>query len=184
MAMNGVDLLSNDLIEAIKKPHLVLYSDEFVVIIADKYPKSKHHYLVMPKEDVRTLCDLTEHHIPKLIYMELKGLEYVIRITGLAACDLQVGYHAYPSMNRLHLHVMSKDFCGEHMKLPYQWNSFHTEFFVPTYKVIYELQTKNSVILPPNKKCLQQPLQCNKCDYFCFTIQQLKTHLTLFHIQS
>jgi len=36
-------------------------------------------------------------------------------------------------MNRLHLHVLSKDFCGSDMKLNHQWNSFNTEFFIPTH---------------------------------------------------
>lgn len=45
----------------------------------------------------------------------------------------RVGYHAFTSMNRLHLHVLSKDFCGPHMRQPHQWNSFNTEFFIPTH---------------------------------------------------
>lgn len=79
----------NNLILAMNNPSNVLYSDEFVVIIADQYPKSKHHYLVMPKEDLLDVRSLKKHHIPKLIYMELKGLEYVMHTTGLSAQDLQ-----------------------------------------------------------------------------------------------
>lgn len=75
----------NNLILAMYDPNVELYTDEFIVIIADLYPKSNHHYLVMPKEDIQDVRSLRALHIPKLIYMELKGLEYVMRKTGLSA---------------------------------------------------------------------------------------------------
>lgn len=75
----------NNLILAMYDPTVVLYTDEFVSIIADLYPKSEHHYLVMPKEDIQDSRGLKALHIPKLIYMELKGLEYAMRKTGLPA---------------------------------------------------------------------------------------------------
>lgn len=78
----------NNLILAMNDPSNILYSDEFVVIIADQYRKSEHHYLVMPKEDLLDVRSLKAHHIPKLIYMELKGLEYVMHTSGLFAQDL------------------------------------------------------------------------------------------------
>lgn len=82
-------LLKDDLIRAMNDPYKVLYKDEFVGIIADAFPKSRHHYLVMPLEDIHDLSDLGEHHIPKLIYMELKGLEFVMRTTGVPHQYLQ-----------------------------------------------------------------------------------------------
>ncbi|KAL4090704.1 hypothetical protein QTP88_025491 [Uroleucon formosanum] len=171
----------NNLILSMNDPSNILYSDEFVVIIADQYPKSEHHYLVMPKEDLFDVRSLKKHHIPKLIYMELKGLEYVMHTTGLFAQDLLVGYHAFTSMNRLHLHVLSKDLCGPHMRLPQQWNSFNTEFFIPTHKIISELQSIGHVVLPSNKKMLHQPVQCDKCDFLTNEIKHLKLHLEMVH---
>lgn len=75
----------NNLILAMYDPNLELYSDEFIAIIADLYPKSRYHYLVLPKENIQDVRALLALHIPKLIYMELKGLEYVMRKTGLSA---------------------------------------------------------------------------------------------------
>lgn len=75
--------LRNDLVLAMQDPSVMLYSDEFVTIIADKYPKSEYHFLVLPKEDIQQLRSVQEHHIPKLIYMELKGLEFAKHMTGL-----------------------------------------------------------------------------------------------------
>lgn len=79
--------LSNDLIVAMNDPGRALYSDEFVVIIADKYPKSEFHYLVMPRENIPDVRSLKKQHIPKLIYMELKGLEFAIVSSALQAHD-------------------------------------------------------------------------------------------------
>lgn len=81
--------LKNDLVLALNNPAVRLHEDEFLVIIADLYPKSKHHYLVMPLEDIPEVNRLKVHHIPKLIYMELKGLEYVVSKTGLSAQNFQ-----------------------------------------------------------------------------------------------
>ena len=44
------------LIASMKDPSLLLCEDDFTVIIKDKYPKAKHHYLIMPKDvSVRSL---------------------------------------------------------------------------------------------------------------------------------
>ncbi|XP_050428421.1 aprataxin isoform X2 [Adelges cooleyi] len=161
-------------------PTNILYTDDIVTIIADLFPKSIHHYLVLPKDNIQDVRSLKQHHIPTLIYMELKGLEFVMRVTGMTPHKFQVGYHAYPSMNRLHLHVLSKDFQGPHMKAPYQWNSFHTEFFIPTYKIISELQLTGRLTLPP-KKCLHQNLRCNMCNYSCSDLQNLRLHSVIYH---
>lgn len=77
--------LKNDLLVAMGNPDAVLYSDEFLVIIADKYPKSKYHYLVMPKENIHEIRSLKKHHIPKIIYMQLKGIEFAMQQTNLTS---------------------------------------------------------------------------------------------------
>lgn len=39
-----------------------VYSDEFVVVIKDKFPKAEVHLLVLPREHLESLNDLTENH--------------------------------------------------------------------------------------------------------------------------
>jgi len=41
-----------------------------------------------------------------------------------------IGFHARPSMQRLHLHVISTDFISPHLKTKDHWNSFTTPFFL------------------------------------------------------
>ncbi|KAL9083570.1 MAG: hypothetical protein Q9159_005698 [Coniocarpon cinnabarinum] len=45
--------------------------------------------------------------------------------------DVMVGVHAHPSMNHMHVHVLSRDRHSELLKHRKHYNSFSTEFFVP-----------------------------------------------------
>lgn len=45
--------------------------------------------------------------------------------------EVKVGVHARPSMNHLHVHVMSRDMHSERLKNRKHYNSFTTGFFVP-----------------------------------------------------
>ena len=40
------------LLYTIKDPKNLIISSEDAVVIHDKYPKAKHHYLVLPKADI------------------------------------------------------------------------------------------------------------------------------------
>lgn len=45
--------------------------------------------------------------------------------------DVLVGVHGYPSMNHLHIHILSKDRFSPCMKHAKHYNTFQTKFFVP-----------------------------------------------------
>ncbi len=42
----------------------------------------------------------------------------------------RIGFHAKPSMDHLHLHVLSTDFLSPCLKTKKHWNSFNTEHFL------------------------------------------------------
>ena len=44
--------------------------------------------------------------------------------------SINVGYHHRPSLQRMHLHLISNDFDSEHMKTKKHRDSFQTDFFV------------------------------------------------------
>ena len=46
------------LLRASQKPEKQLYSDDFIVILADHEPKARFHFLVLPKADIDTVEDL------------------------------------------------------------------------------------------------------------------------------
>ena len=45
---------------------LIMTSDDKGVIIKDLYPKAKHHYLILPKEDISSTNALNQSHMLKL----------------------------------------------------------------------------------------------------------------------
>lgn len=45
--------------------------------------------------------------------------------------DLRVGIHAHPSMNHLHIHIISRDMHSDRLKHRKHYNSFNTDFFIP-----------------------------------------------------
>ena len=42
----------------------------------------------------------------------------------------RIGFHAKPSMDHLHLHVISSDFVSSCLKTKKHWNSFNTKHFL------------------------------------------------------
>lgn len=47
------------LIKTILDPKNVFISTDVAVVIADKFPKARHHYLVLPKEDIASIFQVS-----------------------------------------------------------------------------------------------------------------------------
>lgn len=60
---------SKGLLESMEDPSVIVTSDDQTVMIRDKYPKAKHHYLILPREDIPSLRALDSSHGPLLIHM-------------------------------------------------------------------------------------------------------------------
>lgn len=45
--------------------------------------------------------------------------------------EFKVGIHAHPSMNHLHVHIVSRDMHSDRIKHKKHYNSFNTDFFIP-----------------------------------------------------
>lgn len=45
--------------------------------------------------------------------------------------EIRMGFHAHPSMNHLHLHIISRDMYSPCLKHRKHYNSFNTDFFLP-----------------------------------------------------
>ena len=144
------------LLSAMKNPDLIILEDEKVVVIKDAYPKAKFHYLVCPKQDIQTIKQVTKEHLPLLKHMEAMGKK---------VCEMhkdhtfKLGYHSVPSMVRLHMHVISDDFDSVCLKNKKHWNSFTTEFFVPSEKILKDLEEQGSINLVNRKDAAQQKLR-------------------------
>lgn len=120
-------LWSLGLVESMKDPKLIVKSTESLVVIKDKYPKAKIHYLVLPNEVISSIFKLNRTHIKLLeefgdVYRDIQSEE---------SLDLKAGFHSVPSMQRLHMHIISKDMISTCLKTKVHWNSFTTDFFLP-----------------------------------------------------
>lgn len=165
------------LLSSMHDPDLQVYKDDKVIIIKDKYPKAKFHFLVMPKDDIPNLKSLKKENMELLKHMHEKGKETAEKSDP----DLQfrLGYHAVPSMSHLHLHVISQDFDSPCLKNKKHWNSFTTEYFVDSEDIIKELEKNGKVIkdVSHSQELLKKNLRCHVCKKEMTTIPALKTHI-------
>lgn len=90
--------------------------------------------------------------------------------------DVMAGVHAGPSMNHLHIHILSKDFVSERMRHRKHYNSFHTPFFVDLDD--FPLKEGDPRRHPGREGYLAQELRCWRCGKrFGNGFKQLKAHL-------
>ncbi|RXG61025.1 Aprataxin [Armadillidium vulgare] len=173
---------SQGLLQSMSDPALLVEKDEKIVIIKDKYPKAKYHFLVLPQECIPDLKSLNSSHLKLLKYMHKKGENLAAQYPG---SEFRFGYHAIPSMSQIHLHVISQDFNSPCLKTKKHWNSFTTSYFIDSDMLIQQLKEKGNVksLSEANgKQLLSEPLKCHKCDFVPKNMPNLKEHL-LKHIE-
>uniref|UniRef100_A0A2A4J3D9 HIT domain-containing protein n=1 Tax=Heliothis virescens TaxID=7102 RepID=A0A2A4J3D9_HELVI len=170
------------LVESMKDPECIVKKTKQAVVIKDKYPKAKIHYLVLPNEDINSIYKLDKSHIGLLeefgdVFNEIQNEEEL---------PVKAGFHAVPSMQRLHMHIISTDMVSPSLKTKMHWNSFTTEFFKPYADVLEELK-KNGCInkMSPelHKSLMATELKCNQCTFKPKNMPELKEHL-LKHIMN
>ncbi|XP_067320061.1 aprataxin isoform X2 [Anolis sagrei] len=163
---------------SMKNPNMQVYKDEKAVVIKDKYPKARFHWLVLPWHSIPTLSAVTQEHLELLEHMHTVGEKIIEQCPQKDQLRFRLGYHAIPSMSHLHLHVISQDFDSECFKTKKHWNSFTTEYFIDSKDVIKMVKTKRRVIVDKNASALLKlPLKCHVCKQQLPTIPQLKEHL-------
>jgi len=177
--VNKPDHWSQGLLSSMTNPDLVVHSDAHVVSIKDKYPKAKHHYLVLPKKKVTNLhtLDGEDKDLLKMLDDEAARL-----IATHPESEFQAGYHAVPSMAQLHLHVISTDFDSPCLKHKKHWNSFTTPYFIPSTRVISQMEEWGKIEKPNKeltKRWMDSPLKCHKCEYLPKNFPDLKLHLKI-----
>jgi aprataxin len=90
--------------------------------------------------------------------------------------EVRVGVHAQPSMNDLHIHVISQEMHSERMKHRKHYNSFKTPFFVDLDD--FPLKEDDVRRHPGREGYLQSDLKCWRCGMnFGNKFARLKEHL-------
>ncbi|XP_031532516.1 aprataxin isoform X2 [Vicugna pacos] len=163
---------------SMEDPKMQVYKDEQVVVIKDKYPKARHHWLVLPWASISSLKAVTREHLELLKHMHTMGEKVIADFAGSSKLRFRLGYHAIPSMSHVHLHVISQDFDSPCLKNKKHWNSFNTEYFLESQAVIEMVQEAGRVTVRDGmSELLQLPLRCHECQQLLPSIPQLKEHL-------
>lgn len=90
--------------------------------------------------------------------------------------EIKCGVHAVPSMNHLHIHVISVDRHSDRMKHRKHYNSFATRFFVPLED--FPLAPDDKRRHPGREGYLKEDFVCWRCGRnFGNRFEQLKIHL-------
>lgn len=118
---------ANGLLKAMEDDNLRIHADSQTVVIRDKFPKSLYHFLVLPKESIPSLKDINKGHIDLLEHMHSVACQ-IAQKKEHRDKSFKMGYHAEPSMNHLHMHLISDDFCF--VKTKKHYNSYTTSFFI------------------------------------------------------
>lgn len=75
-----------------------MYKDEKVVVIKDKYPKARYHWLVLPWQSISSLNVLHQEHCSLLRHMHDVADQMVQQCPHANSLSFRKGYHAIPSM--------------------------------------------------------------------------------------
>lgn len=118
-----------------------VYEDDKFVVIKDGFPKATIHYLILPKDlkiskqnplTVFKDKELREDTSRIIFQVKEKILRRLLDEFNIEEDEdfIQVGVHSVPSMNNLHVHLVTRDFNSERLKHKQHYNSFTTKFFV------------------------------------------------------
>lgn len=166
------------LLDAVKDAAYLIKEDSYTYVIKDKFPKATYHYLVISKEDIPSIRKVKKDNLDLLRHMENVAKEYIENFDKKYV--FKIGYHAQPSMSTLHLHVISDDMNSPALKNKKHWNSFTTDFLIPSETIIENLEKNGTISLPSDKQCeeyLKRDLKCNKCEYLPKNMPDLKKHI-------
>ncbi|XP_054897203.1 aprataxin isoform X2 [Poeciliopsis prolifica] len=169
---------SHGLKTSMQDPQMQVYKDDKVVVITDKYPKARYHWLVLPWQSIPSLKALRGEHCDLLKHMQQVADRMIQQCPDSSTLRFRSGYHAIPSMSHIHLHVISQDFDSPCLKNKKHWNSFTTEYFIDSDDVIQMLETSGKVTVKEgSSELLKLPLRCHVCHKEFPTIPSLKEHL-------
>jgi histidine triad (HIT) family protein len=91
-------------------PGPVLYQDDLCAVIKDIQPQAPHHYLVFPKEEIRSLAEATPAHKHLLGHMLVVAGDFA-RTQGFSndgfRLVLNTNDHGGQSVYHIHIHILA-----------------------------------------------------------------------------
>ncbi|XP_057815325.2 transcription factor bHLH140 [Cryptomeria japonica] len=158
----------------------VLEVTDSMVVFPDLYPKAKKHLLVVARlHGLDSLADVQKEHLPLLREIHSMGEKWVASFLQEDPISIfRLGYHSVPSMQQLHLHVISQDFDSVYLKNKKHWNSFTTKFFRDSVDVLEEVEKFGRAEIIYDKDILSKELRCHRCRSAHPNIPRLKSHIS------
>lgn len=185
-------------------PSSILFAHtETTLTIFDAYPKAMFHFLIMPRllasmetakyHNLRTLLQWDRAKAKETILQLQEDAKQVVadieeemvRLHGFK-WKIWLGFHAVPSMDHLHMHIISSDLCSPSLKNKKHYNSFHPKagFFLHLDEVLEWFEgddsyytTMSQLSASRYEPLLKADLKCWKCSASQKNIPTLKAHL-------
>eukprot|EP01083_Nonionella_stella_P217113 779640_1 len=165
----------------------VFYEDDKFVVIYDRYWKAKIHLLIIPRVKVTSVYDLDPMNADHIEMIEgmIARAEWIksgILKRNTEIHQIKYGFHAIPSMNQIHCHLISDDMDSVNMKQKKHFHSFTSNYFVPAkvmLKVLKVEHKKFKINKTYYSNLLKQNLKCHFCfnDRIIKTMPALKKHI-------
>ena len=170
------------LIYAMSDPDQIFEQDELTVTLHDAFPKARYHFLVVPKEDIHSVKELSRNNLELLKHIHKVAENLIERVCKKEPnTPFRFGYHAVPSLNRLHLHIVSQEFDSPKLWKRHHWNTFNTEYFMDSSKVIKDIEKDGKIEVDDKayEELLTLRMKCNfkDCSERFEDISLLKYHL-------
>lgn len=97
-------------ISAGKSPAHVIYSDEYVIAILDKYPVAMGHTLIMPRKHFENLLEIDDNTLSRLIIITkkvAKAVKEAVQADGINIIT-NIGYAAGQVIMHAHIHIIPR----------------------------------------------------------------------------
>ncbi|TIB70272.1 hypothetical protein E3Q24_03098 [Wallemia mellicola] len=195
---NPTSLSKNDLL-LYDERCITIYDKSVWLVMSVRFPKSKYHFLILPRkssdlpsypnslDDLLNFDDDIINKVLDTLDRTLTQVEESIHDMQLRdygkTWDINKGFHAVPSLNCIHLHVMSNDLISDRLKNKKHYNSFHPGkgFFIHFDDVCKAVENGTKEQLRSSLKAkevlLKDPLQSHYNGKIYTNIPKLKTHL-------
>ncbi|KAF4608416.1 GTPase activating protein [Pleurotus pulmonarius] len=186
-------------------PPTILFShDDHHLVVFDAFPKGIFHFLLLPRvqepfstadlSNLRSLLKCDRDSVKATLEQWKEDAKVVVKDIEDEMVsrygfkwDIWVGFHAVPSMEHIHLHIVSSDLCSEKLKHKKHYNSFHPKlgFFLHLDEVLSWFDTESDSYFATMAKLdkhkyealLKEDLSCWRCGLSQKNMPTLKAHL-------
>jgi aprataxin len=160
-------------------PRIVVLEDADCVIVHDRFPKARLHFLLLPKphtlRGAQSMSDLVradEAAVRALVrtaraFAERAADDFSRQHPDAPRPVMSAGVHTIPSLRPLHVHIISEDLLSRHVKTKKHYNSFATDFFFPLEELAETLKHSSGGPLEvhtgnASARLVELPI-CNRC---------------------